>query len=482
MHTKVFKLICFLLFAANVNAQSALQNYVDEWVQHPFFKNSEISFAVHGIESQKLLAGHRMSKSAIPASSLKVLTTFIIYEELGYDFTYKTQLAHDGTIDSDGTLQGNLYFIGSGDPSLGSGRFDSFPNFDQLMDTIVSKVVKHGITCIDGDIIVDNSIFDAFPIGSTWQWNDLGNYYAGGTWGFNINENEYSIFYNTKKKIGQRASYSYQNPVIPGLELEHEVIVDSANTGDNSYIFGGPLVYQKRVMGKLPYDEKPFKIKGSIPDPPKFAAYSIYNYLQKKDIASAGFEVINKPSPIVLQYFDTLVSPQLGLLCEQTNHRSINQYCDAFLKTLGLRMRGKGSSEDGIAYVEEYLMAMDIDINGLNMKDGSGLSARSYVPAELLSSFIAKYAAKHSIETIQHLLPEAGKEGSVKGVLLGAKIAPNFWMKSGSMDRVLSYTGICKTKSGKWVSFSIIVNNYNVKFRDVKYRVERLFDAIYTYG
>ena len=485
MKMKDFKgilLVMLLLFSKSVYTQSAIQNYVDEWIEHPFFKNSNIGFALNDISTQKQIASHQAQKSLIPASSLKILTTFITYEQLGAGYTYSTKIAHDGRIDSDGTLQGNIYIIGSGDPSLGSERFEGFASTEKLIDTIAQKILSKGITCIDGDVIVDESIFLSFPIAPSWQWNDLGNYYAGGAWGFNINENEYNIFYNTNKKIGEKAIYSYHTPVIPGLELQHEITVDSANSGDNSYIFGGPYEYLKRVVGTLPFDTKPFKIRGSIPDPPKFGAYSIYSSLDRKGVSASGYGVNIVPQSITYQLFDSLLSPALGLQIEQANHKSINQYCDAFLRTLALEKRGNSSSEEGIIYIENYLDSLKFDINGLNMKDGSGLSARNYIPAELLCNFVAQYAAKHGIETIQFLLPQAGKEGTVKSVLNGSKLSNYFWMKSGSMDRVISFTGVCQTKSGKWVSFCLIVNNYNVKYKDVKTQIERLFDAIWTYA
>ena len=47
-----------------------------------------------------------------------------------------------------------------------------------------NAILDKGINCIDGNIIVDESIFDSYPIAPSWQWNDLGNYYATGAWGY----------------------------------------------------------------------------------------------------------------------------------------------------------------------------------------------------------------------------------------------------------------------------------------------------------
>ena len=481
---KVFNIFfsAFILLIAPVYGQRPLQNYIDEWVQHPDLSSSNVTVSVYNVNDVKLVAGHRPNNTAIPASSLKVITCLIALEQLGENYKYTTYLAHNGSMDNDGTLKGNLYVIGSGDPSLGSGRFENYPDMNSLFGRLVEGIKAYGITCIDGDIIVDESVFSSFPIAPTWQWNDLGNYYAGGAWGFNINENEYAIYYNTKGPVGSWAKFVYTDPIIQGLEFQHEVKIDSAGTGDNSYIFGGPYVYTKRVVGTLAVSDQLFKIKGSMPDPPSFAARTLQNALYTQEILSAGSKVLHQKSNEKRTYFDSIVSPSLLQMSEETNHKSLNLYCEAFLKTLGLTQRGVGSSEDGIVFIEDYLLEHGFELKGFNMKDGSGLSARTYVTSSLMAGFIADYAKRNSVAILTQQLPQAGKEGSVKGVLYGNKIGDNFWMKSGTMDRVVSFTGICKNKNGEWKSFSIIINNYEVPYRFMRSRIEKLFEAIYSYS
>ena len=482
---KVFKVLTFGFYLLILNAglaQSPLQNYIDEWAEHPDFTSTNLTFSVFDIKSGKLQAGHRPKKSAIPASSLKVITTLITLERLGKDFRYKTYVAHDGQMDRDGTVKGNLYVIGSGDPSLGSGRFEGYPDYKALLTDVVSKIKTHGISCIDGDIIVDESIFTSFPVAPTWQWNDLGNYYAGGTWGLNITENEYAIYFDTKGPLGSLAKYASMEPVVDGLTLKNEVTIDSAGSGDNSYIFGGPYIYAKRVTGTLPYSDQLYKIKGSLPDPSKFTASQLHKLLTASEVASAGYSVLQKPTTSTRTIFDSIVSPALLSLSAETNHKSLNLYCESFLRTLALKEKGVTTSEAGIVFIEDYLMEKGLDISGFNMKDGSGLSARSYVSSSLLAGFIADYASRNGIDMLTQQLPQVGKEGTVKSVLSTNKIADNFWMKSGSMDRVVSFTGICKNKAGEWKSFSIIINNYNVPYKSIKTKIEKLLEALWAYS
>ena len=46
--------------------------------------------------------------------------------------------------------------------------------------------------------------------------------------------------------------------------------------------------------------------------------------------------------------------------------------------------------------------------------------------------------------------------------------------KTGSMNRVRSYAGYVKTKTGKDLAFSIIVNNYNCRSARMKKKIEKV--------
>jgi serine-type D-Ala-D-Ala carboxypeptidase/endopeptidase (penicillin-binding protein 4) len=470
--------LLFLLFASLTYSQAGFNNYITSWSKNSVFTHAQVGVAVYDVTTNYYLGGLNPRMSLIPASSLKVITTYAANEVLGSDFRFSTQIAHDGTI-SNGTLNGNLYIIGSGDPSLGSDRFEGYPDYKGLMAKIAKKIKDKDIKNINGQIIVDESIFKSYPIAPTWQWNDLGNYYAAGAWGLNISENKYSIFFNTNKSIKSRAQLLYTDPPIEGLNLTSEVTIDSANTGDNAYIFGGPYVYQKRIVGTLPKSERPFKIEGSIPDPPKYFASGLQEYLFSQGLGSTGSKVIYENRPPT-KNLDTINSPNLKELIRQTNHRSLNTYCDALLKKIGLEKKRVGSSEEGISYLEDFILAKGINIDALNLQDGSGLSARSYTSSEILARVLAHYANRNGIQFMQYTLPQAGNEGSVRSLLFGKSIAKNFYVKSGSMDRVLSYTGLCRAKSGKWVSFCIIVNHYNIKSRLMRERIEPLLESIYN--
>ena len=59
-----------------------------------------------------------------------------------------------GSIDENGTLFGNLYIRGEGDPTLGSSEMDTVLPLSDLMDSWVEAIRTVGIKNINGDLIL----------------------------------------------------------------------------------------------------------------------------------------------------------------------------------------------------------------------------------------------------------------------------------------------------------------------------------------
>ena len=91
-----------------------------------------------------------------PASTMKMYTSAVALDRFGPDFTFRTPVLRDGVVGPDGTLAGNLYLRGVGDPSIGARYWH-----DQDPMTVLAKqVAATGIKRIRGDIIGDATAFD----------------------------------------------------------------------------------------------------------------------------------------------------------------------------------------------------------------------------------------------------------------------------------------------------------------------------------
>ena len=58
---------------------------------------------------------HDAGTPLMPASTMKMLTSAAAFERLGPRYQFSTDVLYDGTL-QDGTLNGNVYLRGDGDP------------------------------------------------------------------------------------------------------------------------------------------------------------------------------------------------------------------------------------------------------------------------------------------------------------------------------------------------------------------------------
>ena len=476
MNRFIITIILFTLFLPTVISQG-LNDAIQTFANDASLKYGTSSVSIIDVESGKLLAGHNSKMGLTPASSMKVITTASALHFLGRDFKFKTELQYDGSIDADGTLNGNLYIKGSGDPTLGSHQFKSAETLDVVIGKFVKAIQAAGIKKINGIIVGDASYFGTLVDGRKWLWEDIGNYYGAGAFGLCIQENMYFIDFQQVNSLGATPPIEKIRPYIPNLMMMNEVKSDKKGTGDQAYIFGTPYSYTRFVRGTIPVGNKIFTVKGAIPDPPFFAAQYLMKFLEKENIqtnkmATSFFEMqrTGVANDATRNTIYTYESPTLDKIVKFTNEKSNNLYCEAMLRMIGKKEKGEGSAEAGLKAIYEFLENGGMNTDGFFMLDGSGLS-----PVNSVSSY-------NLAKAMQIFLTNKKIAGDLKSSIRVSSRIGNGQLraKSGSMERVRSYTGFATTKSGRLVSFSIIANNFMGKSSEIRRKMEKLMLAIYS--
>jgi len=459
-------ILCLLLW--NTNAQKAYQT----WQQNPSIAQAQVAYSFLDLEDNSIVAEYQQNKLLNPASTLKLLTSFIFLEKVGRDHQFETQISYNGTIEKDGTLQGDLIIFGKGDPSFASARYGEQNSMDAILDQAVLAIRKAGITCVDGDIITDASYFGSDCTPHTWQYNDLGNYYASGVWSTNINENAYKLSLKRSTSIKGSTGISTIVPPVPGLYFSNELELGDANSGDQAYIFCAPYQQQAFVRGSIPIGRGDFSIRGSIPNAPMFLAQIIQTKLASIGIQSQKADVRfekGKQGKTIWNHRGIKANRQV----RSAIHKSINLYCESFLKHLG-----KGDREKAVKVIEDYLIKHDCLINAdaIQISDGSGLSQRNFITTNTMVKFIAHINDALGSKEMQYFLARNGYDGTLKNAFTSKSLKGKIYGKSGSMGGVRAYAGILETKSGKQLAFSIIVNNYTVSSRKITQQIEALLE------
>lgn len=473
-------LLC-LLICLHLLAGAQTPAPVKWLLQAPYMRGASFSLVVKDVQEGRTVYSYDTDRLQSPASVLKTVATATVLEILGEDYRYPTTLEYDGILEN-GTLEGNLYIKGSGDPSLGSSHFA--PGQNKFLSTWIAALQKAGIKHITGSVISDESIFDTEGVSIKWLREDMGNYYAPGSYGISIFDNMYKLSLQTGA-AGTRPVLKGTEPDIPFIRFKNYLKAAPVSS-DSAYIIGAPLDDVRYLYGVLPANREAYVLKGDIPDPALYLARYLTDQLQQK-----GIRVDGSPSCYRIEVEEnrwkkgerkeivTTYSPTLREIASICNHVSHNLYADALVKTVGLQYKPRrnemiSSFGRGVQVVKEYWEKKGLDVFPLRMNDGSGLAPADKVSAGFMGELLVYMATESAVsDAFIASLPQAGIEGSVRNFLKGSKLQGKAHLKSGGITGVRSYAGYI-TKDGKTYAVAVFSNNYSCPMSRMTRALEKL--------
>ena len=395
------------------------------------------SLSIYAIDSLtgEVLVDQNSHLSLMPASCMKIITTAAALHILGPNYRFQTHLQYDGFIDDKQTLHGNIYILGEGDPCLGFNRIAGSLPLDEQLDTWATAIQELGIKKIEGKIIGDASLWETASAVPSWTLEDVGNYYGAGASSLSFHENYYSLFLKPGLKEGDPTSILRTEPSLPRLIFQNEVKTGPEGSGDKACIYGSENSFLQPLRGTIPALVSEFSIKGSIPNPALFCSEALAKVVKNKNITIENQDVsLGKPR----HTFYTTNSPTVEEIVHLTNQKSINLYAEHLLKKIGELALKEGSTSAGTKATTNFLTAQNIDIEGFNMADGSGLSRKNLITTKQLVSVLLKMKKSTLYPTFLASLPI--KE-------------PNIRAKTGSMSLVRGYSGYIGD-----IAFAILIN------------------------
>jgi serine-type D-Ala-D-Ala carboxypeptidase/endopeptidase (penicillin-binding protein 4) len=474
-------ILSLLVLASNAKGQQnqALVSAFNAFKGNPGLQGAACGFCVRDAESGKIIYRYHDSILLIPASDLKIATTAAALELLGNSHRYYTRIGYNGKIDK-GRLQGDVLIMGGGDPTLGSPRFEPQLN---LKERVIQDLLQAGIKSIDGKVIAESSYFEDKNFCTSWRWDDIGNYFGTGCYGLNYQDNNYAIKLQPGNKPGEKVRMLAVLPGNTGLQFENRLRTGGFQSGDESNIFGEPNDSCRVLQGTIQPSRNPFIIKGSLPDPPGYIARIITKDLAERGMISDEKQCQVNDCKIDHQYInfvnlDSIKSPELQDIVYYTNQKSINLYAESMMKEMGKIVSGSGSAEVGTNVIKKYWAQKRIDTTGIIMEDGCGLSRNDRVSAAQLCGMLARISKETWFDVFLKSLPVSGVSGAMKGMGKSEDIAGKIYCKTGHLESVRAYSGYVKSASGKWVCFSLIINDYTLSSSEIHDEIEKVLEAV----
>ena len=446
--------IAFLICLLRAEAQD-LQQFCNTLSEDQTFSHAAVGIKVVTSEGE-ILAEKNSEKMLVPASNMKLISTGAALFSLGPEYRFCTEIAYDGQI-VEGTLKGNLYIVGGGDPTLGSK--DTVSTALETVFAQWEKAVRDaGIRNIEGHVVGDGRWLEGMAEEPTWLWNDLGTYYGTGVTGLMFYENMLSFSVAPGARPGDPVDIKPYYPGCSWMRFEYECCTGQAGTGDRLFMYTSDMAPVGVIRGTFGVDRGRKRLDCSNKFPEYTCAVYFKNYLEKKGIrcsaGAADFRLktgwTGTPAPAErlgqngdsLKVICTTYSPTLERIAFTTNHASNNLYAETLLRTLGKDLCGSSCYDSSYVALGSTLKKMKLS-TGIKVQDGSGLSRQNLVTADFMCRFLGAMMDSPCFEEFLWSLPYPGGDGSLNYNMKGysENLRRRIRVKSGSMNGVRCYSG-----------------------------------------
>jgi D-alanyl-D-alanine carboxypeptidase/D-alanyl-D-alanine-endopeptidase (penicillin-binding protein 4) len=445
MFLRVF-LVLFLSAAALPRAQSAPP--VQEWLRSANIPLESAGFLVAQADGAgKPLVSLNAQQALNPASVMKLFTTYAGLELLGSAYTWKTQILSSGKLQN-GTLTGDVFIKGSGDPAL------KLQDVWRLLRELKLAGVKH----IAGIWVLDRSIF-ADDKTDPYQFD------GDGARPYNVAPDGLLMSFNATRLLFKPTDAGWAvtaDPLPLGWVQQGTVASTAGACGD--------------WKSKLTYSFKPtiaggvVNIGGSIPK--ACGTQEIYRAIAPAQAYAAGLvktlwaelggvhtgSFKAGATPADASVLAEVESDPLSTIVRDINKRSNNVM--ARMLYLNLARIPQASKPAAETRMRAWLGNAGLNDASLAFDNGSGLSREERASAAALVKLLQYAYAGPLMPEFMSSLAVVAQDGTVARRLGPA--AGTAHVKTGTLKDSAALAGYVLGASGKRYAFSAIVNHGNV--------------------
>ena len=380
-----------------------------------------------------------------PASVAKLVTTYAALEQLGPAFTWSTPVYVDGTVQG-GTLTGNLYIQGQGDPKLVVER----------LWLLLRRIQGLGIFQISGDIVLDRSAFETVV-------QDPGAFDGEPLRPYNAAPD--ALLLNFKSVVmtfvpdrGGRALVQYEPP-LAGVQTLASVPLTAGECGDWRASLKADFGNASRIhfAGGYPSScgERVWPV--AYADPKGYAARAVAGLWTEMGGKLSG-QVREGRVPAGLRPSFAVQSPALAEIVRDINKYSNNVMAQQLFLTLSLQQKGSGTLEGSREIVRGWWRER-VGGEPPGIDNGSGLSRDDRITAQQLARLLQLAWASPLMPELMSSLPVAGTDGTLKRIR--GRAAGLAHLKSGSLRDVSAVAGYVHAASGRRYVLVAIANHPN---------------------
>ncbi|MGP4971236.1 D-alanyl-D-alanine carboxypeptidase/D-alanyl-D-alanine-endopeptidase [Psychrobacter aquimaris] len=448
------------------------------------------------------LLNHQSDVARTPASTMKLVPSFIALDTLGADFVWHTRVYHTGLVIGD-RLHGDLIIQGSGDPKMTHER----------LKQLLYKVQTSGIRHIDGDIIIDSGVFNNVSKDPAAFDNSPLRPYNASPDGFLVNFSTIGI--KSYPLNDDQANLTY-TPQLANYDLPSIINTRSAACGQARYSLAPEWQTKQLILNThLPNSCQEHAFYVAYPDAKDFAARVIAAKWQELGNTLSG-DVITQETPytaakstksmhglaaLSISPLPIVSYPSLNLTQQiyDINHFSNNVMTEQVALSIGVYDKLDNKALDkainnsyslyqfGKPTTTGYPVALqtinqwwqtNLSTPPPHLTNGSGLCRDCTITAANLSELLT-YAYSHpSFNAYVNSLGVAGVSGTITAHserLPESAAIGRAWIKTGTLNNVTSMAGYVKGLSGQDY---VVVGLINSEHAHNAYTARPVLDAM----
>lgn len=502
----LFFLVLFLVGSPEMLARKkktpppTLAQQIEQILNSSSISNGFLGIEVYSVERKKIIYAKDAGHLFVPASNTKLFTTATALAQLPADLRFHTTLESSGKIDKFGRLNGDLIFVGRGDPNLSNRPLPYDPKAPRsapplsAIENLVNQLVARGITTIDGDIVGDDSYYVNEPYGDSWGWDDLIWGYGAPVSALTLNDNVFSLSISPGEAVRDRA-FITTDPFYPSVKLQNDLITTAPGTERHVHVDRSPGSNLLHLWGTLPQDAKTDQELIAIAEPARLAAETLRDTLRSKGIRVYGdlrvhHREVWELSPAIA--VRPLENPKRAVLAELVSHplredlkiiakASQNLHAEMLLRLLGAQVRGEGSVRAGLQVEKEFLKEAGVDDKLFLFGDGSGMDPHNLVAPHAVVQLLSYLWEQPYRDVFIDLLPVGGVDGTLASRFKGTSLAEKVHAKTGTLTHVNALSGYATPPSGEHVIFSILTNNHLQDSKIATATMDKILETILTY-
>lgn len=341
--------------------------------------------------------GHNPTAPLTGASTQKLLTATALVRALGPDTRLETRVVA-GAEPAGGVVAGNLYVVGGGDPLLAVPAWrDQLRAKDPVINDInglAQAVVDAGVTRVEGQVIGDGTRYDDVTFSPAW----------------------------------------------PRRFFDQDVVgpIDALMVNDGFAAFPGGGATDGG--------------KDAAPAPPADAARILTDLLRAR-----GVVVVGQPgagtAPADTVEVASLPSLTVREMVAEMLTQSDNETAESAFKEVGRHTSEQGSFAGGAAGVTQLLTDSGVNLEGVTVVDGSGLSIENRLTCGTLVDVLT---SPDTGQVVRDGLAVAGQSGTLEPVR-GAAVG-HVRGKTGTLRNVTAVAGEVDTADGGAAAFAYVAN------------------------